>query len=155
MAMNPDVSFIESLVRSGHSTGTNQDPYVDRCNFALASAGGNAINHWKDVHTPVYPPRITCLTDMEREHALRMIDELFIITTVDFLPNGVLRPVLICSFAALVMYYPQTIHELGMQHALSLAIRNAGIAAEIRSRGGETVPHKVLLDWSKQITDDF
>ena len=68
--------------------------------------GGLALNKWKDVHGVAFPPRISCLTDMKIKHAHNMIDILFVVTHIDFLADGVLCPVLICVFAALIMYYP-------------------------------------------------
>ena len=62
--MNPDVSLFESLVCSGHLTGTNQVPYVDRNNIAVAVSGGLALNEWKNVHGVVFPPHLTCLTEV-------------------------------------------------------------------------------------------
>ena len=153
--MHPYISFFESVVRSGHSTGTNQDHYVDRCNIAIAMPGGLALNKWKDVHGVACPPRISCLTDMEIKHALNMVDLLFVVTHVDFLADGVLCPVLICAFAALIMYYPQTSNEFGMDHVLSAAIRNAAIAAGICTVSKESNAHNVLIDWARRIKDNF
>ena len=88
-------------------------------------------------------------------YAETMLENLFLITYVDFLPNGVLRPVLHCAFASLIMYYPQTIKEFGMDHALTiLAIRNAAIASNIMSMN-ERIPHNVLIDWAKIVDNDF
>ena len=56
LSMHLDISFFESVVQSGHSLGSNQDHYVDWCNFALAYAGGLAISEWDVVHGKVHPP---------------------------------------------------------------------------------------------------
>ena len=134
----------------------NQDPYVDRNNIAVAMPGGLALNEWKNVHGVVFPPRLTCLTEVEIKHALKMVDLLFVITHVDFLAEGALRPVLVCAFGTLVMYYPQIAKEFGMEHVLPLLICNAAIAEDIhlvKVKG--TSAHCVLVDWATRIKDNY
>ena len=154
LSMHRDVSFFESCVRSGHSIGSNQDHYVDRCNLAIALPGGLAINEWPDAHGKVQPPRLSCLPSTEVRHALEMVAQLFVITHCDFLPDGVLRPVLVCAFATLLMYYAQTVKECGMDHCLTVCMLNAGIKVGIRSHKNHEA-HNVLMEWSDVILRDF
>ena len=154
MSMHSDVSFNESVIRSGHSTGTNQDHYVNWNNFELSSVGGLGINYWEDAHGKVYPPCLSCLSSKEISHAMKMIEQLFLITHTDFLPDGVLRPVLIWAFAALLMYYAQTAKDCGLKHVLTVCMLNAAIKANVTSDKSNDA-HNVLMEWSDIIYKDF
>ena len=44
--------------------------------------GGLALNEWKNVHGVVFLPHLTCSTEVEMKHALKMVDSLFVITHV-------------------------------------------------------------------------
>ena len=83
-----------------------------------------------------------------------MIDALFVNNHTDFVPNGVLRPMLETCFASLLMYYPNTEYELGPENILVIHIRNAAIKAKIEEFECDT-PVQVLKLWSKKIREDF
>ena len=83
-----------------------------------------------------------------------MIQYLFVITHIDFLPDGVLRPVLVCAFSTLLMYYADTSKECGLQHVLMVSMLNAAIKAQIRSQKNHEA-HNVLMEWSETILKDF
>ena len=90
LAMNRDVNQYSANVRSGHSLGTNQELYIDWKSIALSLPGGMALNDWDDVNGRPYPPWLSCLGELSREHVERMIEKLYAISHPDFLPNGLL-----------------------------------------------------------------
>lgn len=154
LAMNRDVNQYSANVRSGHSLGTNQESYIDRKSVALSLLGGMALNDWDDVNGRPYPPRLSCLGELSREHIERMIEKLYVISHPYFLPDGPLRPVLRTTFASLLMYYRASERDLGDRHILILHIRNAAIDLNIQDTDTNT-PVDVLRLWSKRIYNDF
>ena len=61
LAAHPSICYPEEHARSGHSTGTNLDKYIENVGIALSKAGGMALNKYKDVHANVNPPSFSAL----------------------------------------------------------------------------------------------
>ena len=95
------------------------------------------------------------MTSMEIKQALKMVDLLFVVTDVDFLADGVLCPVLICAFAELKIYCPQTSNKFCTNHVLLATICNAAIVTNICSVSKESNTHNVMIDWEKRIKDNY
>ena len=58
------------------------------------------------------------------------------------------------AFASLLMYYPNTLKEFGMNHVLTIALRNAAISSKIKTSQSSS-PSSVLLIWAEVIETDF
>ena len=61
LAAHPIIRYSEEHARTGHSTGTNLDTYMENIGIALSKAGGMALNKYKDVHANVNPPSFSVL----------------------------------------------------------------------------------------------
>jgi len=48
-------------IRTGHSTVTNLDKYIENVGIALSKAGGMVLNKYKDVRANINPPSISAL----------------------------------------------------------------------------------------------
>ena len=142
--MHRDIGHYKSLVRSGHSAGTIFETYLDQKNLALSLSGGLALNYWSNVHESAHTARLSCLGESNCKHAENMMDTIFIISHPDFVPNGVLQPVLYIAFASLLMYYPNTLKEFEMSHVLTIALRNTAISSKIKTSQTSS-PSSVLL----------
>ena len=154
LSQHREIGFFDSIARSGHSAGTAQEVYIDRTSIVAALPGGLALNGWDDVRGIAHPPRLSCIGEEGSKQAENMLSKVFVISHDDFLPNGVLRPILRSCLASLIMYYPLTEKELGIQHILVVSIRNAAHLAAIKETNSSS-PYQVLLLWSNIIAEDF
>jgi hypothetical protein len=53
MAMHPDIGIFEACARSGHSTGTSQDSYIDKHSIASGMPGVRVLAGCPTAHSSV------------------------------------------------------------------------------------------------------
>ena len=58
------------------------------------------------------------------------------------------------AFASLLMHYPNTLKEFGMNHVLIIALCNVAISSKIKTSQSSS-PSSVLLIWAEVIETDF
>ena len=156
LAVHKDIGLFESTGRSGHSTGTTQDSYLDKNSIALGLPAGVVLAHWDNARMQVFPPRLETLGPHAQEHVENLIKFLFVVSIPDFFPGGHLRPVLRTGTASLIMYYVKMRNECGSENVVVDKIRNAAMKAKIRDEMEPTKgPVEVLVSWSEKILKDF
>lgn len=147
LALHPQIGLFESTGRSGHSTGTTQDSYIDKMCIAVSLPGGRALSGWKNVRDGALPPRIACLSNDEIAKVQKFIEKLIVISIDDFGPNGILRPVLETAVASLIMYHPKVSQDQGTHNQLVTKMLTAAREACISAQ--------VLAGWATTIAVDF
>ena len=157
LAAHADISIFDSAGRSGHSTGTTQDSYIDRNCVALGLRGGRVLAGSASSRKDVCPPRMEWLGVEAVPHVNQFIDSLFIVSLEDFYPNGALYGVLRIVTAALVMYHKKLSQDFaGTQHVIVDKMVQAARAANIADiRCASTDPAAVLDYWSDVIAGTF
>ena len=95
--------YPEENARSGHSTGTHMDTYIDNVGLALSLPGALAMNGYKDVRSPVHPPSFECLGIHNQKSVNLFLLLLFPTDHPDLMPDGRLRALITIMGATPVM----------------------------------------------------
>jgi hypothetical protein len=158
LAAHGDISIFDSAGRSGHSTGTTQDSYIDRNCTAIGLRGGRVLAGSATCRKDVQPPRMEWLGIEAVPHVARFIKALFVVSLEDFFPDGALYGVLGIVTAALVMHHKQLSQDFaGSQYVIvDLMVKAAREASIVDTRcSTPTDPAGVLEYWSDVIDENF
>lgn len=117
--------------RSGHSTGTTLDAYVDKSFVFRGLRGAKALAHFKDIDTETKMPRLECLGPHTADAVAALVESLFVVSVPSFLPGGSLHIVLRICAASLVMYHEKVTEQFSPANAVATHLRNAAREAKI------------------------
>ena len=88
LAAHQSIRYPEEHARTGHSTGTNLDKYIENVGIALSKAGGMALNKYKDVHAKVNPPSFSALGIENARYVDELLVQLIPSNMEDLMPKG-------------------------------------------------------------------
>jgi hypothetical protein len=152
MAADPLVTYDQSIIRGGWSTGTSRDYYVWVVLFALLAPMMSLAGH-PDPKAMPYPPRLNAIPFQQHDTIQTFIRFLYIINVPYFLPGGKLRPMMEECTAVLIMHFPYTIRKYGRDDKLTTKMIEAGISAGLGATANEVIIR--LREWAKLIQDDY
>ena len=157
MSMHPNINIFSSNARTGHSTGTNNDSYLDKKNPARGLPAAHALHGRKDLYTKVIVPRMTAevLGKAGAKKGLDLINSLFPAVNIpDFQKGGRLWVVLERSAASLVRHY-STALTIGNNRVCDMMAKAARSANINDDAFPDLSPELVLLEWSKKVASDY
>jgi hypothetical protein len=151
LAAHSEISLFDSAGRSGHSTGTVQDSYIDRNCIALGLRGGRVLAGSSIFCKDVKPPRMEWLGPQASPHVVRFMKALFVVSLDDFFPDGALYGILGIVTASLVMHHKKLCQDFsGNQYIIvDIMVKAAQEANIVDTRcSTPTDPAGVLEYWS-------
>jgi hypothetical protein len=161
LALHRELSIFEGCARSGHSTGTTVDDYVDEQNPGYGLKAGMARcgynNLASNLREKIQVPRLEALGVDVADSADRLLCDTFIVNVPHFKKGeGKLHAVLRVCLASLILYYPDVAKECGGCNVICKSLNNAARNAKVHdSRFGNISPEALLVEWSKIIADDL
>jgi len=95
LTMHPEVTLFQLCARSGHSTGTTLDSYIDKKNVAKTIPAANALHQRVRVLAKVVVPRLDSLGEDVQEQVKLLMDFMFpVVSIADFHQGQPQYPVL-------------------------------------------------------------
>ena len=160
MAMHGCINVFEACARSGHSTGTTLDEYLDEKNALRGLKAAMARCCYKNLTTDldrrIHVPRLSSLGGEALEYAMLLMDDVFLVSVPHFQQQGKLRAVLAICMATLILYHPQVAKECGGGNIICKALNESARRVKIKDlRFPEHSPEALLLEWSTIIADDL
>jgi len=158
LTMHLEVTLFQLCARSGHSTGTTVDSYIDKKNVAKTIPAANALHQRDRILAKVVVPRLDSLGEDVQEQVKLLMDCMFpVVSIADFHQGQPLYPVLKICVASIIMHNPQVESDCTVQNKVSSMLRHAAEKAKISDTRVPTVlgPQAVLNCWSTTIKKDF
>ena len=156
LAMHPDITLFDVTSRSGHSTGTTLDSYLDRRNPARGLPAAKALHGATDLKAEIVLPRLEAVGEHNMPQMEKLLGVMFDVTIVHFMPGGKLRPVLHLFAASLMRHNAQVDKDCkGPANKVSTALRAAFRKAEITDPSVGLSPEGVLVEWGKLVEEDY
>ena len=154
--LNPDVSLAQGCARSGHSTGTTVDSYIDNTNVLFGIQAARALSGYKTVNDRDVLPRLDALGFQNHQSVHCYIQNLFEVSLEDFLQGNRLFPVLMTVTATLILHFPSILNQFGRSNAIVSCMIKAAVKAEIVDARATNCPFEDVLElWSNDIRDDL
>jgi hypothetical protein len=155
LSLHPHITLFQATARTGHSTGTNVDSYLDRKNPARALPAANAIHGKKNLFTESVVPKLDSIGESNSAAFKALMNRMFSVNINDFRPGGKHYIILETCALSLIRHYPQIIKDCGPQNRItSDLLKHAHNAGIIHFGRPELSPISVLELWSKLINDD-
>jgi hypothetical protein len=156
LSSHSSIRGLDVVGRSGHSTCTSLDSYLDKSFITRALRGGKALSGFIDVDATIKVPRLECLGALANPAAMELTKELFVVSVKAFQPGESLHVVLRTCTASLIMYHRAVTHEFGSTNAVVTKLRNSARSAGIvDARFPNKSPESLLDDWSDIISKDY
>jgi hypothetical protein len=160
LSLHRELSVFEGCARSGHSTGTTVDFYVDENNPGYGLKAGMARCGYKNLNSnlreQIHVPRLEALGQEVGECVEDLLGQVFIVNVPLFDKNGPLRPVLRICLATLILYHPQVAKDCGGGNIICTSLNAAARDARIfDTRFGNISPEALLGEWSKLLANDL
>jgi hypothetical protein len=150
LRLHRDISHIEELGRSGHSTSTNSDKYIDRGNPMITVPGGLCLAGFENCHVHPSSPCINIMTKFcSRDVINSLIDKLICYNPKHehmFGRDGTIRPFLEHVVASGVMYF----NDVRKQYHGHSAVQNLFLKAQAVG-----IDLQTLIDCSDALKDDY
>ena len=105
MAAHWGLDFFESHARSGHSICTNRERQLEQNIIPLTLPGAYALNRWVNETPKKSYPAFHCLDHHVTEHAHFLINELCIVSVLNFKQYESLYLVLLAETDGMVIYH--------------------------------------------------
>ena len=93
-ANNGQLSVFDACARSGHSTGTTVDSYIDKNNTLHGIRAARSRVGYQNLDGKDFLPRLDALGSENQESIESLIKELYLVNIQEFRIMGTLRPVL-------------------------------------------------------------
>ncbi|KAG7372875.1 hypothetical protein IV203_033599 [Nitzschia inconspicua] len=162
LALHRELSVFAGCARSGHSTGTTVDDYIDDNNPAYGLQAGMARRGYQDLASnlkaKIEVPRLEALGVEVAASVDELLSKVFIVHVPHFKKGqGKLHGVLRICLASLILYYPDVAKECGGGgNIICTSLNKAAREAQIFDhRYGDTSPEALLGEWSKLIASDL
>jgi hypothetical protein len=156
LACDGRLTIFDVCARTGHSTGTSVDHYIDKNNVAYSLRAAKARAGYLNLNAPSAVPKLDSLGLAVNDQIKQLMDKVFIVNVPGFEPGGRLYPILQICMASLIMYHPIVIQDIGpvnhVTRRLSQAAKEVGLCDP---RLPNYPPEGVLLKWGKIIEDDY
>jgi hypothetical protein len=155
MCMSSLITLLEVCARSGHSTGTSLESYMDIMNPLRSLPGANAL-HGNPLRMKPVMPRMDAVGAANRVQVEKLMDALFTVDVPDFKPQGRLNIILEICFASLVRHLPEVLRLCGGHCLVASTLFNAAEKISLTDPRFPTLdPKAVLLEWSKMVGNDY
>lgn len=156
LATHPGCSTMDVCGRSGHSTGTNLDSYLDQSYIVRGLRGAKVLNEYINIEAETAVPRLEALGSSALETMNHFISLLYINNIPQLQPMGTIHIVLRTCTASLIMHHQLVTTELGPHNAVSTKLRNTAREARLfDARYPNVGPDQILDIWSSIISDDY
>lgn len=157
LSVHRDVGLFEATGRTGHSTQTNLDSYIDKMCFARSLPGGIVLAGWKSTNILPRPPTFACLPAHFQEQCRNLVKNLFVVSLPAFEEPGALYPWKVAAAASLIMYYNDLKRDVGSGNPVIQKIdkvaRDIGLEDTTGVNGGN---HVIVLEYmSKKIQESY
>lgn len=109
------VSFITLFMvcaRSGHSTGTSPESYMDPMNPLRSLPAANAL-HGNALNMKPVMPKMNAVGSANREQVENFMDKVFLVDATDFKRGGRLNIILETCFASMIRHLPEIVRLCG------------------------------------------
>lgn len=162
LAMQQSMNIFMACARTGHSTSTNLDSYLDGSNPLKGLPAALAL-HGRSIESRVVLPDIDAVGHSNNDSMRRLVDEMFAVSIPEFQDlsgeggeKGVLRDVLETFAAALLLHHPQVLADCGHTNKISSVLIDRAEKAKISYAGLPGLsPAEVLLKYSEAIRARF
>jgi hypothetical protein len=160
LALHRELSVFEGCARTGHSTGTTIDSYIDDNNPGYGLKAGMARCGYKNLDCNlkelIHVPRLEALGQEVAGCVEDLLGQVFIVNVPFFDKDGPLRPVLRVCLATLILYHPQVAKDCGGGNIICTSLNSAARDAKIFDvRFGKIAPEALLGHWSKLLAGDL
>ena len=105
LSADPNMRFPQIHARTGHSSGSHMDSYLENVGLVLSLPACLSMNGYKNLYQDVYPPTFACLGIAHQSMAKKLILQLFHVSSKDLKEDGRLYSFTIVMGATLVMYH--------------------------------------------------
>ncbi|KAL3785836.1 hypothetical protein HJC23_012391 [Cyclotella cryptica] len=156
VSMVGGLSIFNVSSRTGHSTGTTVDNYIDPSNPVTSFPAANALHGVTTLTALPVLPEMNAVGRHNRPQWEALIDRVFAVNVPHFMPDGRHRVILEVCLASMIRHYESVLEKCGAQSLFVTKLTEA--ATEVRLRDDAhpgLAPPIVLLEWSKTIRSDF
>lgn len=157
LSMHKDINVFTANARTGHSTGTSNDSYLDKKNPARGLPAAHALHGRADIHTAVVVPRLNeALGEANEVQALALVAAMFPSVNIpDFEVDGRLRIVLKTAAASMLRHYTKA-KKMANNNRVCDMMEKAAVTAAIKDDLYPGIsPQELLGVWSKIIAKDY
>jgi hypothetical protein len=105
LSADPNMRFPQIHARTGHSSGSHMDLYLENVGLAFSLPACLSMNGYKNLYQDVYPPTFACLGIAHQSMAKKLIFHLFPVSSEDLKEDGRLYLFTIVMGTTLVMYH--------------------------------------------------
>ena len=157
LSIHSAITLFQVCARSGHSTGTSLDSYIDKRNVAKILPTANALHQQHNIFAKVVLPQLESLVADIFPPIGSLMTAMYTVSIPEFQPGNRLYPILKICMVSIIMHHIDFERDCLPQKRVSSMLRNAAARAKISD---PRVPQKlglqeVLNYWSKQIKADF
>jgi hypothetical protein len=155
LTLHSDITVFQACARTGHSTKTSIDSYIDTTHPAKAIPAANVLAGKSNIHAHIVLPKLNAIGLLNAAQVDKLVDKLFSVNVPALDKGGHLRVFLRTCAASLIMHHRQlTINFPG--NAISSHLYEAASGARIVDpRFLDLSPDLVLDEWSKLVEADF
>ena len=155
IAMTSFITIIEVCARSGHSTGTCIESYMDAMNPLRSLPAANAL-HGNPLNMKPVMPQMDAVGRPNREQVEKLMDELFRVDVPEFQRGKRLNIILEICCASLIRHLPEIVRLCGGHCLVASTLFQAAEKIGLKdARFPNRDPSGVLLEWSKIVGEDY
>ena len=156
LTVHDQLGVFDVAARSGHSTQTSLDYYVDKTNVELGLGAGKILSGHSNAKALVWAPRLEALGDENMGMALQFMDCIITNQVPYFDEGNPLYCLRMIAAASLLMYHNNVTHDLGPHNAISSYMLRKARATKLRDYYEPTLsPECCLARWSTVLYDHF
>lgn len=156
LSLHRNMDTLDVCGRSGHSTGTTLDTYMDKMFIVRGLGGAKVLAHFRDPNTETKVPRLECLGVHTASAVEALVEALFVISLPAFKSGGHLHIVVRTCTASLIMHHTSVMKDFSSGNSVATKLRNAAREARISdTRYPQLAPELILNKWSEMILTDF
>jgi len=150
------MTSFDVCARSGHSTGTSLDYYIDKNNVSYSVRAAKARAGYKNLNAPSKVPNIDSLGSELQCQLRNLMEKLFIVSVPAFKEDGKLHSILRICLASVIMHHPQVTEDCGPTNLLSAMLTKAAREVKLYDpRFPNYSPELLLTEWSTIIKVDY
>lgn len=156
LSMHPDSNIFFVNNRSGHSTRTNLEYYVDKKSPLRSLASARALSGRKDSKKAIILPRLEWLGDGNKEAVHKFLCAAFVVSVPYLQPGGHIFEVTKHLLATLILWHNDVQSENGMDDAVASRLREVARNSKITDcNNTELFPEMCLMKWSTIMKDKY
>jgi hypothetical protein len=147
LTLHSNITLFQACARTGHSTNTSIDSYIDTTHPAKAILASNVLAGNSNIHAHILLPNLNATEPLNAAQVDKLADKLFLVNVPALYKGGHLRVVL--GTASLSMHHRQLTRNFPGNAISSHLYEAASGARIIDHQFLDLLPYLVLDEWFK------